>query len=298
MNQFTISQMQQFSGVKAHTIRIWEKRYNGLTPNRSEGNTRYYSDGQLRRLLNIVSLMNAGYKVSELCRMADPEHFKLLDEGLLKTVSTDNSNEYFINQLISAGVKFDETYFDKVLSNCILRSGLRNTYTGVIYPMLVRVGLLWAKDSIPPAQEHFISNLIRQKIFTALDSLPPTISGRESWLLFLPENELHEVGLLFSHYLIRQAGCPSWYLGSDVPMVSVTGAVNQLKPDNILIFLVSNRDEENAAGYLDQLMPEIKNSRLFVAVPEEMHIRSGNKPGVTIIHSEQALESELKKYLQ
>jgi len=161
--------------------------------------------------------------------------------------------------------------------------------------MLSRVGLLWAKDSIPPAQEHFISNLIRQKIFTALDSLPPAASGRGSWLLFLPENELHEIGLLFSHYLIRQAGCPSWYLGSDVPLVSVTGAVEQLRPDNILIFLVSNRDEENAAGYLDQLMPELKNSKLFVAVPEEMHIRMGNKPGVTFIHSAQELESELKK---
>ena len=294
MNQFTISQMQQFSGVKAHTIRIWEKRYNGLIPDRSEGNTRYYNDDQLRRLLNIVSLSNAGYKISELCKMPDSGHFRLLDEQLKNSGITQNSNDYYISQLISAGMNFDETYFDKVLSNCILRSGLKNSYIEVIYPMLSRVGLLWRKDSIPPAQEHFISNLIRQKIFTALDSMPPAVDGKKSWLLFLPENELHEIGLLFSHFLIRQSGCRSWYLGSDVPFRSVTGATKQLRPDNILIFWVSGKDPETIGRYHEKLSQIIENADLYTATGNEMQdlILPGNS--VTMIRSVQQLEEKLE----
>lgn len=294
MDSFTISQMQQFSGIKAHTIRMWEKRFHGLSPHRSEGNTRYYNDLQLRRLLNIVSLMNAGYKVSRLCRMPDSRLFELLDEQLKVADSSDNFNEFYISQLIAGEMNFDEASFDKVLSNCIIRFGLKNTYRYVIYPMLVRIGLLWSKDSIPPAQEHFASNLIRQKLFTALDLIPPTGMDTNSWLLFLPENELHEIGLLLAHYLIRQSGHKSFYLGSDVPLDSVEKAVEQLAPDNILLFMVSKNDPESSRKYLDKLIPVTGRTRLFVAAREELNnqIRPINR--VTFIHTVEQLEAQLE----
>ena len=162
MNLFSISQLSQISGIKAHTIRMWEQRYNALKPNRSEGNTRYYDNLQLRRLLNIVSLMNSGYKVSELGVMSDKKLFTLLEQQQGK-VESDDPEDFYISQLIAAGMSYDEQHFEKIFSHCLLRFGLKNAYTHVLYPLLSRIGLMWASNSIPPAQEQFISNIIRQK---------------------------------------------------------------------------------------------------------------------------------------
>ena len=247
------SELQQFSGIKAHTIRVWEHRYNALNPTRSEGNTRYYDNTQLRRLLSIVSLMESDYKVSELCSMTDGTLFKLLEEKQKSTSLSDGTNEYFVSQLIAAATSFDETHFEKIFSNCVLRLGMRNTYLKVIYPMLNRIGILWATGTLSPAYEHFSSNIIKQKLFSAIDSLPPAKSSRNSWLLFLPENEFHEIGLLFSHYLIRQAGKKVIYLGSNVPFETLIDAVEKITPGHLLFFLVHHNTPEYSQGYLDSL---------------------------------------------
>ncbi|MGK2864305.1 MAG: MerR family transcriptional regulator, partial [Chitinophagaceae bacterium] len=143
MNLFSISQLEQFSGIKAHTIRIWEQRYNALKPQRSEGNTRYYDNTQLRRLLNIVSLMNGKYKVSELCSMPDEKLFSLLRNQNEIRSAANETHEYFIAQLIAAGIDFDEILFEKIFSACLLRFGIKHTYTHILSPVLVRIGVLW-----------------------------------------------------------------------------------------------------------------------------------------------------------
>ena len=269
MNLFTISQLAQFSGIKAHTIRIWEQRYNALKPSRSEGNTRYYDNDQLRRLLNIVSLMESDYKVSELCAMPDKKLFKLLAELQNKTAS-GNPNEYFISQLIAAGMSYDEPYFEKIFSHCLLRYGMKNTYVNVMYPTLMRIGLMWSTDALPPAHEHYISNILRQKLFTAIDSLPPAKYETGSWLLFLPENEFHEIGLLMSHYLIRLSGRRSFYLGGNLPIESLVGAVKDLSPENMLLFLVHYDAPENANEYLGQLSNHFPRQKIFVAASQRL----------------------------
>src|SRR5687767_7176712 len=139
MNLFSISQLSRFSGIKPHTIRMWEQRYGALQPTRSEGNTRYYDGNQLRRLLNIVSLTDSDYKVSELCRMPDKKLNNLIQE-LNKPSGTPGPEEYFISQLIVAGISYDENHFDKIFSHCIMRFGVKETYIRVIYPMLNRTG--------------------------------------------------------------------------------------------------------------------------------------------------------------
>ena len=151
MNSFSITDLQQFSGIKAHTIRIWEQRYKALKPMRTEGNTRFYDGSQLRRLLNIVSLMNAEYKVSELCSMPDKILNELLDIQLNKNISSDFAIEYLISQCVVASLEFNEEKFDKFFSNTVLRFGIKDTYVKVIYPLLVRLGLMWAKDVLPPS---------------------------------------------------------------------------------------------------------------------------------------------------
>lgn len=266
MDHFSISQIAQFSGIKPHTIRIWEKRYNALNPNRSEGNTRYYSNSQLRRLLNIASLKNADYKVSELCVMPDEKLFELVKKEQKKPTANE-TDEYFVSQLIAAGMSYDVSHFEKIFSHCLLRYGLKETYIRIIYPMLVRLGVMWTSDSLSPAHEHFISNIVRQKLLTAIDVLPPPISASDHWLLFLPENEFHELGLLFAHFLIRLSGKKVIYLGANVPMQSLKNAVKNTESDHLLFFLVHYDLPENTSQYLDQLR---------ISFPEKDIYLSGN----------------------
>lgn len=253
MDLFSISQLQQFSGIKAHTIRIWEQRYNALTPNRSEGNTRYYNNSQLRRLLNIVSLMNSDYKVSELCTMTDKTLFTLINDQLKTHSIVNDEAEYFTTQLLSTGMSFDEPGFETIFSKCLERMEMKVTYTKVIYPLLERLGLMWSSDTMPPAREHFVSNLVRQKLVAAIDELPSPKSSKNSWLLFLPENEFHEIGLLFAHYMIRRAGKRVYYLGSSVPFDTLEQAVKEIAPDNLLFFLVHYDVPKEVQDYLNKL---------------------------------------------
>jgi len=265
MNLFSISQLEQFSGIKAHTIRIWEQRYGALHPSRSEGNTRHYNNSQLRRLLNIVSLMKADYKVSELCSMSDEKMFALIEDSLKNTILAEDSNQYFVNQLIIAGMNYDEIHFDKIFSNCVLRLGVKDTYINVIYPMLSRIGIMWSNDSIPASQEHFISNLIRQKLFTTIDGLPPAKSDDDSWVLFLPENEFHEIGLLMCHYIIKLAGKKSIYLGPNLPLETLSSVVKQTKAKNLYLFLVHNDMVNKTQEYIDLLSETFKNNNIYIS---------------------------------
>lgn len=291
MNSFSISELARFSGVKAHTIRMWEQRYNALKPHRTEGNTRYYDSSQLRRLLNIVSLADLNYKVSELCVMPDKNLSALIEE--LNAESGNKTYEYFIAHLISAGMSYDETGFEKIYSHCILRYGMKDTYLGVIYPMLVRIGLMWAADSIPPAHEHFISNLLRQKFFTAIDSRPSPAPESDSWLLFLPENEFHEIGLLFANYLVRSYGKKIFYLGSNVPFQSLKTAVHSTGAKNLLMFFVHSDFPEDARHYLLKMTNEFKGRNIFVASDQQFSENVGKLKKIHFLNSPGDLISQL-----
>ncbi|MEO8150267.1 MAG: MerR family transcriptional regulator [Bacteroidia bacterium] len=293
MNSYSISDLEEYSGIKAHTIRVWEHRYKALTPNRSDGNTRYYNNEQLRRLLNIVSLMDSDYKTSELCTMSDSSLNELLDKKLSLSISANNAYEYFISQILASGIEFDEAHFEKLFSNCILRFGLKRTYLNVIYPLLIRAGLLWAKNSLSVGSEHFISNLIRQKILSAIDSLPPAKSHQNSWLLFLPVNEFHEIGLLFSYYMIRQAGKKVIYLGANVPFDSLKSIVSETKPSNLFFFFVHYNRPEESQNYLNQLVKNFKNSKIYVSGNQKLisQLKTGKR--INWIQSVEQFEKQL-----
>ena len=293
MNNFTISQLAQFSGVKAHTIRMWEQRHNALQPHRSEGNTRYYDNQQLRRLLNIVSLQENGRRISELCAMSDQELFEQLKEqaGLEQDLPGGN---FYISQLLAAGMTYDTFHFEKILAHCLLRYGMKQTYTEVVYPMLQRIGLLWVTNELPPAQEHFISNLLRQKLYTAIDSLPPAKADASSWLLFLPENEFHDLGLLMTDYLLRLQGQRTLYLGSNVPLASVASAAGDWEPQNLLFFLVHRDSPENIEGFLQSLQ-ELFPQTPMTLISSPGLVQEVNFPsGLNRLHSLPELEQLLK----
>ncbi len=295
MNLFSISQLQQFSGIKAHTIRVWEQRYNALSPSRTEGNTRYYDNTQLRRLLNITSLMHSEFKISELCGMRDNQLFKLLASQQGESELTAAKNKYYLSQLISSGMSFNEKLFEETFTNCTQNLGLRNAYTKVIYPLLVRLGLMWANNSMPAIQEHFISNLLRQKLSAAINLLPLPKSQATSWLLFLPENEFHEVGLLLSHFLIRQSGERVIYLGGNVPITALTAAAKDLSPTNILLFLVRNFEVEESQSTLNILSKHFNKTNIHVAGSEKLlgQLSMGRK--VFWMRSVEELENKLRE---
>lgn len=263
MNLFSISQLSQFSGIKPHTIRIWEQRYNALKPSRSEGNTRYYDDIQLRRLLNIVSLLNNGHKVSSLCSMPDEVLYSMVSNTSNSEIS--DSSDYFVSQLIAAGLNYDASYFELVFSDCVSKLGMENTYIKVIHPMMERIGLLWASDRLPTAHEHFISNMVRQKFLAVLDSLDTPDSSSETWLLFLPENEFHEIGLIYAQLVIRLFGKKVIYLGSNLPIDSVISAIDQIKPKYLLMFLVHYDLPKQIQLSLDKLASCFYGTKIYLA---------------------------------
>jgi len=264
MNSFTISQLQRFSGVNVHSIRAWEKRYDALKPDRSEGNTRYYSGNQLRRLLNISSLMNSEYKISELCSLSDSELYELMNNHL-EQITIPHTDKFLVSQLVASALEFNELLFDKVFSRSIIQDGFEGTYLKVIYPALQRLGLMWSADRVAPAQEHFICNLIRQKLSLSIDMLPVNINSKKHWLLFLPEDEFHETGLLMANYLIRNAGHRCTYLGANVPLDSLQNAVKQLKPTSLLFFLVSKDDVEQDKELIRVMLKTFSQPKIFVA---------------------------------
>jgi len=285
---YSIQDLEELSGVKAHTIRIWEKRYNLLVPERTATNIRLYSDNDLRKLLNVSTLINLGLKISKISELSELEIGEKIEEHLLPE-KTDKQTELFINNLISAGITFDTFRFDSTFSSAILRFGLRDTYTKVLLPVLIRIGLMWGKNQIVPAQEHLISNLIKQKLFAGIDGLPLNTSPKKKYLLFLPPNENHEIGLLLSYYLLKQAGHRVYYLGANVPINNLNIAVKSANPDFIVFFAVRSWGAKQLQDVVDEILQKFEKN--IVVLGNENTIKPVKGKGLIKIHSIDQFES-------
>ncbi|QIL42714.1 MerR family transcriptional regulator [Pedobacter sp. HDW13] len=261
---YSISDLEQLSGIYAHTIRIWERRYGALSPARSQGNTRLYDDNELRRLLNIVSLIKSGLKISKICLLSDREMNRLLDQEF-NPVSDDAHSEYCISQLVKHGIAFDEYSFHRLLDESIDCLGLSTCYRKVIYPLLVRLGLMWRKDDICPAHEHFLANIIRQKIFTHINNLAVQKMTGQKWLLFLPEYEDHDIGLLFASYILRIYQQQVIFLGSKVPLNAIAKVYHTLNVDHVLLFMVKTQPTVKAQQYINQLSAICTSAQIHLA---------------------------------
>lgn len=267
---YSISDLEQISGIQAHTIRMWEQRYNALVPHRSAGNTRYYDDEHLVKLLNIVSIHQKGLKISKICALSQDAIHNLIEEDIQETVSKNQQFEFYITQLLNFGMSYNEAAFDNLLSKCINDNTLTETYSLVIYPMLVRLGLMWRKDSICAAQEHFLTNIIRQKICAAINDLPVPSSDKKAWVLFLPQDEEHEIGVLFANYLLRQAGKRVIYLGSRVPLSSVKEVVKLNKVDSLMLFMIQAKLTNEAQKYIDEIYLAFKKTKIYLAGSQKL----------------------------
>ncbi len=250
------------SGIKAHTIRIWEQRYQLLAPKRTTTNIRYYDDADLKNLLNVALLYQEGYKISKIARLM-PEQ---VAREVLKLTEADLGKDQFISQLIVAMVEMDEGLFERVLGRAVLQLGFPASVKQIIYPFLNKIGLLWQTGNITPAHEHFISQLIRQKMLVAIDGqVLSRTSDAPKVLLYLPEGELHELSLLYSHYQFRAAGCRTLYLGQHLPLSDLVKAAQQFNPDYICSAFTTTPPRSEVEEYLQQLLKEVPGTELLIS---------------------------------
>lgn len=236
MRKFSISDIEGLIGIKAHTIRAWETRYNLVPPKRTRTNIRYYNEEDLKALLNIVTLNENGYKISRIANMSSKQIADLVTQ--LKTDWSNNTVQML--NLSNATLVYDEEEFSNILSGCIDETGLINTMDVVLFPFMKRVGMLWQTGTIDPSHEHFASNLIRDRLIVEIDKLnKPLVKAPKRFLLFLPEAEMHETGLLFARYLLKKCGHETLYLGSEIPYTDLKKVVEAYKPDFAFMVLTS-----------------------------------------------------------
>jgi DNA-binding transcriptional MerR regulator len=212
---FTIKDLENISGIKAHTIRIWEKRYNLLQPKRTDTNIRFYSNENLQKLLNIVLLNNNNFKISKIAKMSEEELLLQSREIALNTAINDEA----INSFKLSMFQFDKILFNNTYNKLLHKKTFRQIFKEVFIPFLNHIGLLWQTETLMPAHEHFISNLISQKIQINSEKLEFSVStSNKTFVLFLPENEIHELGLLYLNYELILRGNHTIYLGQSLPL--------------------------------------------------------------------------------
>lgn len=235
MSSFTIKDLENLSGIKAHTLRIWEQRYSFLKPSRSFTNIRYYSSEELKIILNIALLNKYGYKVSHIDKMNAAE----IKEKITALAQAEAQQERIVNELVQTMVDVDLVSFEFVLNNYILYRGIEKTISQIIFPFLEKIGILWLTNHINPAQEHLVTNIIRQKLLVGIEGLQPPLQASNTLLLFLPEGEYHELALIFMHYILKSRGCSVIYLGANIPLKDVEYIAKLKNPDYLYTHLTS-----------------------------------------------------------
>lgn len=236
MGQYSISELEHLSGVKAHTIRIWEQRYGLLQPQRTATNIRYYDDHALRHLLHVATLCGRGHRISSVVGMSVAERARAMQACF------DDAHDHTarVNALVAAMLDLDEPQLSRLLNDTVAALGFEEAVLQVAYPLLQRIGISWLAGGINPAQEHLVSHLLRQKILAATDALPPLAPapGR-GWVLFLPEGELHELALLFMNYALRRRGHHTLYLGQNQPLDGLAAVCEIYRPHTLLTVLTA-----------------------------------------------------------
>ena len=263
---FSIKDLENLSGIKAHTIRIWEKRYNLLAPERTDTNIRTYTIESLRKLLNVTLLYNNGHKISKIAQYTEPD----ILEYSRTLVSDMVSKNQFINDMKIAMLNFDQLHFEAAYKNLERLLPFQSIFNEYFIPFLGELGLLWQTDTINPAHEHFISHLIKRKVLINIEKLnivdqQPT--SKTTFILFLPDNEIHQLGLTYLNYELLSRGCKTIYLGESVPIDNLRDFPSYY--DNIVFisYFTVKPDTEKIAEYLQQFSEDMlvgKQARLWV----------------------------------
>ena len=261
MTQYSIDQFSKITGFSKYVLRTWENRYGFLKPLRTKTKIRLYSDTLLVTALNTNYLLQNGYKISDISKLNHEEVTNKISK-LEKQTITDTSHLYYISKLIDSAIHFNSNLFHRSFDEGLEKFTLVEFYLKVILPTLNKIGVLWLTSRINPAQEHFLSELIKQKIFSAIER-NKVDEVDETWLLFLPENEFHDLGLIIAKFLLTSMGYNVIYLGANVPLQAIN-ALSNIKINNILYFSIARIEQETLNKTITYIESSFKKSKLYL----------------------------------
>jgi MerR family transcriptional regulator, light-induced transcriptional regulator len=275
--KYSISELAMLSGIKPHTIRIWEQRYGLLKPSRTDTKIRYYTDEDLKQLMNVSLLNRNGVKISKIaCLCKDG-----LKDKVNEIETTCCTNQIIVDQLTKCMIAFDEQAFEKLINSAILKHGFKIVMLEIIYPFLEKIGLLWVTGNINPAQEHFISNLIRQKIIVAIDGhVCHFTSKSKKVMMFLPQHELHELSLLFFAYHLKTQNHHLIYLGSNIPNADVQPVIDVYEPDYVFTVLTSALHLKTTSELFVNLAKKNTTIKFEIAGVQAFHLSKSNAKNI------------------
>ena len=262
MSVYSIKDLEQLSGIKAHTLRIWEQRYNFIKPKRTDTNIRFYDDNDLKLVLNISLLKDNGHKISKICKMCSAD----INQEVVKLTEVRLSLPEQIHALTLAMIDCSEDQFDKIMTANIAQYGLEETMMNLIFPFLNQIGVLWQTGSICPSHEHYITSLVKQKLYGAIQShTVEKPSGKNKYMLFLPEGEFHELSLLFAWYLLKTRDKKVIYLGSNLDLKYIRNVYESQKPEILVSALTSCPEANSTQLFIDSLAEEFNKSTLILS---------------------------------
>lgn len=281
MNHFSIKDIENLSGIKAHTLRIWEQRYQLFVPKRKESKHRYYDNEDLKHILRISQLYHNGVKISKIAQLA-PASIRSMT---MEQPNTKHTTGTYVHQLIEASIDFDEALFEDLFDQAVKQFGFESAVIDIIYVFLERIGLLWLTDHIIPAQEHFASSIIKRKIIANIERLKvKNVESDKVYVLFTPEGEHHEIPLLLTYYLMKSSGKRIVYMGADVPFDDLVVYVQHKKPANLYFHSIAHLFEKTLDEMIVEVSNTFKDQHIIMAGPLTKEITS-HPNNVTILRS-------------
>ena len=282
MANYSIKDLENFTGIKAHTLRMWEKRYNVVEPKRTCTNIRYYDDEDLKKLLNISILNKNGFKISFLVNLDKQE----IKEKVIGLTQTNQFGGNLIENLVMAMLDFNKEKIEKLFNTSVVNIGFENTILNIMYPFIERIRILWQTGSINLSHQHFVSSLIRQKLLVAIDALEQKHNDNQgNFLLFLPENEYYELSLLFYYYVIKKNGHKVIYLGENVSIDCLDEVSTKKKIDHFLISLSTTIPKAKIKKEIDELAEKFPDTIIFISGLQTDSVSFEIPPNVILLNN-------------
>ena len=295
---FSIKNLENLSGIKAHTLRIWEKRYNLLQPERTDTNIRRYSLESLKRLLNVTLLYNHGFKISKIASLNEDEIPELIRSIALKS----NSEQVAINAFKLAMINFDYELFDTNYNEILQHNDFQYLFLNVFMPLMRELGILWQTGAISPSHEHFITNLIKQKLHLHTEKLQRNNNFNKTqpiFVIFLPENEIHELGVLYLNLLVINSGFRTIFLGQSLQTSSLETLYSYNSKFYFMTYLTVEPNKEEIMPYLNNFYNNLlkgRDSRLLIFGPQQIEIDTKSIPSQIELY--RSVEAFISKYLE
>ncbi|MFN8415964.1 MAG: MerR family transcriptional regulator [Cytophagaceae bacterium] len=269
MSKYSIKDLERLSGIKAHTIRIWEQRYGITNPDRTDTNIRNYTSLDLKRIINISVLNNHGWKISKIALLSSSQ----IEQEVKALIDSISESQDVMDGLVMSMIDMDEERFEFLITSAIQSLGFLPAIEKVVYPFFDKIGVLWLTGSISPAQEHFISNLIRQKIIVAIDAIPSVYhNAKGKIIIYLREGELHEIAALIQYYICKQNGYKVFYLGQSVPYEDVVNITKEVKADFLSTIFTTPFPEGQLDDYLKNLSKDVMDTKILLSGPQTNHL--------------------------